>query len=273
MSHTHPNNRGLIGACNPTVLTFVLDSRFSGDLPAGMPSPQLQERENVGRCDHAWASYFHANRSTLASRIFCLKDSYQAHTMFPPVLARDLVEGSHDGFACAYRMLDLRHRHPKAWEPTLCDVSDMGRWQLATYDKPHDQNRNRNRNQNQNRTQTQGPSPSPRHENRTDGFAAYNGVSIVLASFASFWPLASLASTNAGCYRAGSHGFIIILFSVRHTARHFVLIGVLAALLLCPNLGHLQDPASAVRSQLRHDFGTISCASRSSMPPNTRHVT
>ena len=188
MSHTHPNNRGLIGACNPTVLTFVLDSRFSGDLPAGMPSPQLQERENVGRCDHAWASYFHANRSTLASRIFCLKDSYQAHTMFPPVLARDLVEGSHDGFACAYRMLDLRHRHPKAWEPTLCDVSDMGRWQLATYDKPHDQNRNRNRNQNQNRTQTQGPSPSPRHENRTDGFAAYNGVSIVLASFASFWP-------------------------------------------------------------------------------------
>ena len=213
MSHTHPNNRGLIGACNPTVLTFVLDSRFSGDLPAGMPSPQLQERENVGRCDHAWASYFHANRSTLASRIFCLKDSYQAHTMFPPVLARDLVEGSHDGFACAYRMLDLRHRHPKAWdqEPTLCDVSDMGRWQLATYDKPHDQNRNRNRNRNQNRTQTQGPSPSPRHENRTDGFAAYNGVSIVLASFASFWPLASLASTNAGCYRAGSHGFIIII--------------------------------------------------------------
>lgn len=112
-----------------------------GDLPSGTPSPQLRESPNVGRCDHAWASYFHDSQGTLASRIFCLKDSYDQHPGFPIVPTRDLVEGSQEGFACAYRMLPRTHQRGDRGQPKLCESSPLFRWSLDSYERSHDQAR------------------------------------------------------------------------------------------------------------------------------------
>lgn len=110
-----------------------------GDLPAGTPSPQLRESANVGRCDHTWASYFHDSHGPLASRIFCLKDSYDQHAMFPIVPTRDLAESSQEGFACAYRM------HPRTDQGVqlmLCEAEPLFQFSLDRYEMLHDQSRN-----------------------------------------------------------------------------------------------------------------------------------
>lgn len=93
---------------------------------------------SVCRCDHAWASYFHDSHGTLASRIFCLKDSYDQHAAFPIVPTRDLAEGSQEGFACAYRMRPRTHRG----QPKLCESKPLFRWSLDRYQKSHDQSQN-----------------------------------------------------------------------------------------------------------------------------------
>jgi hypothetical protein len=130
-----------------------------GELPAGMPRPQVREMANVGRCDHSWASFFHAEYRSLASRIICLKDSYLLHNQLPRVPVRSLVEGSHEGFACAYRMVN--HPSAKSWRPTLCTKKLAFDWSLAGYSKTHDQSAGRRASR-----------ASKNGQNRTGGFAA-----------------------------------------------------------------------------------------------------
>ena len=115
----------------------------------------------ICRCDHTWASYFHNQHSTLASRIFCLKDSYVEHPPFPIVPPRDLAEGSQEGFACAYKMLPVAH--PQGWKPVLCEAAPVLNWTLGEYTMSHDQALRRN---------LTSPSQMSRQEKRDDGFEA-----------------------------------------------------------------------------------------------------